>query len=518
MARLTPPLGSFARLRMTVSGVMAGSLLLIVSAKADPTPLKPDDLQFFETEIRPLFTEHCYKCHSHTATKIKAGLLLDSRDGVLQGGDSGPAIQPGKPDDSLLIQAIRYTDADLKMPPEDHGGQLSTTEIAALTEWVRRGAPDPRATEALAGAKDYGAARKNHWSFQPLKQPAVPAVKDQTWVRSPIDAFVLARLEPVGLTPSPAADKRTLIRRVTFDLTGLPPTEIEVQRFLADDSPDAFARVVDRLLASAHYGERWARYWMDVARYSDTKGDAPRRDDPRFPAAWTYRDYLIESFNSDKPYPQFITEQLAADRLVVAAANNAKAAGQLPPSDQSVLAALGFLRLGNQHDGRRNDIIDDRIDVTSKAFLGLTVSCARCHDHKFDPIPTKDYYSLYGVFANTTEPKSVFQEPTLQTKLPDTPDLRDYLAKSQELQAKSADLQAQFTALRKARNRDPQKRRELVRAEALVQREIGSLEMNHPGAPPPSPSSPPTRRNAPSGSRVPAGSNSPKRSPIRKIR
>ena len=465
-----------------MAGVFVLSVLSLARA-AEPAALKPDDLQFFETKIRPLLTEHCFKCHSHSAAKIKAGLLLDSRDGVLHGGSSGPAIVPGKPDDSLLIQAIRYTDADLKMPPEDHGGQLSATEVAALTEWVRRGAPDPRLTEAIAGAHDYGPASRDHWSFQPLKKPAVPAVKNKSWIQSPIDNFVLAHLESAGLAPSPAADKRTLIRRVTFDLTGLPPTEPEVQRFLADDSPEAFARVVDRLLASPHYGERWARYWMDVARYSDTKGDAPRRDDPRFPDAWTYRDYLIDSFNADKPYAQFITEQLAADRLVVAATNQAKAAGQPPPADQSVLAALGFLRLGNQHDGRRNDIIDDRIDVTTKAFLGLTVSCARCHDHKFDPIPTQDYYSLYGVFANSAEPKSIFLEPTLQTKLADTPELRDYLQKSQELEARAADLQQQYFEFRRSKQRDAEKRRQLARAEGILQREIGALEMNHPGAP-----------------------------------
>src|SRR6478736_6488861 len=487
------PLGSFALLRMTAAGLVVLSVLSFahaaepaktVAKAGDPAPPSADDLQFFETKIRPLLTDHCYKCHSHTATKIKAGLLLDSREGVRRGGDTGPAIVPGKPDDSLLIQAIRYTDADLKMPPEDHGGQLTAVETAALTEWVRRGAPDPRVSASVAGSKDYGPNSKNHWSFQPLKKPALPAVKDQAWAQSPVDHFVLARLEAAGLAPSPAADKRTLIRRATFDLTGLPPTEAEMQRFLADDSPDAFAKVVDRLLASPHYGERWARYWMDVARYSDTKGDAPKRDDPRFPDAWTYRDYLIEAFNTDKPYPQFITEQLAADRLVIAAANKAKAAGQEAPSDQHILAALGFLRLGNQHDGRRNDIIDDRIDVTSKAFLGLTVSCARCHDHKFDPIPTQDYYSLYGVFANTAEPKSIFLEPTLQTKLPDTPELQAYLQKTRELQARSDDVQKQYAEFRQSRTRDPQKRRELARAEGLVLREIGALEMNDPGAPP----------------------------------
>ncbi|HWA26302.1 MAG TPA: PSD1 and planctomycete cytochrome C domain-containing protein [Lacunisphaera sp.] len=460
------------------------ALLLSCSLAYSAEPaLAKADIDFFEARVRPVLSDKCYKCHSHTADKIKGGLLLDSRDALLSGGSSGAAIVPGKPDDSLLIQAIRYTDADLKMPPEDHGGQLSAQQIADLTEWVRRGAPDPRVTMALAGGKSYGGVGKNHWAFQPVQVPAVPVVKNASWTQSPVDNFVLARLEAGGLSPGAHADKRTLIRRATFDLIGLPPTEAEIQRFLADDSPQAFAKVVDRLLESPHYGERWARHWMDVARYSDTKGDAPRRDDPRFPHAWTYRDYLIESFNADKPFNQFIVEQLAADRLVNDAVAAARTAKREPPTDQHILAALGFLTLGNQHDGRRNDIIDDRIDVTTKAFLGLTVSCARCHDHKFDPIPTKDYYSLYSVFANTVEPRSIMLAPTLQTRVPITPELNEYMAKGKELQDKAADLQKEFQEFRRSRTRDPNKRRELVRAEGQLQREIGNLEMNHPGAP-----------------------------------
>ena len=462
--------------------LVGASLLATLAHAAEPTS-SADDIKFFDTKIRPILSESCYQCHSHSADKIKGGLMLDSRDAVLHGGNSGPIIVPGKPDDSILIQALRYTDPDLQMPPEKHGGKLTDAQIADFTEWVRRGAPDPRVPLALAEGKSYGGVGKQHWAFQPLQKVAVPAVKDSTWVKSPVDNFVLARLEATNLTPNPLADKRTLIRRVTFDLTGLPPTEPEIQRFLADDSPDAFAKVVDRLLSSPHYGERWARYWMDIARYSDTKGDAPKRDDPRFPDAWTYRDYLIEAFNTDKPYPQFITEQLAADRLVQAAATKAKLTKKDLPLDQHILAALGFLTLGNQHDGRRNDIIDDRIDVTTKAFLGLTVSCARCHDHKFDPIPTKDYYSLYGVFANTAEPTSIMQAPTLLTQVPKTPELLDYIAQGKALQEKAADLRKQFVEFRRSRTRDPEKRRELARAEGLLQREIGTLEMTHPGAP-----------------------------------
>jgi hypothetical protein len=445
--------------------------------------LKPADRQFFETRIRPVLAENCYKCHSHQADRIKGRLLLDSRDAVLAGGVSGPAIVPGKPDDSLLIQAIRYTDEDLKMPPEEHGGKLNESQIADLTEWVRRGAPDPRIPAMGASGKSYGGVGQAHWAFQPVKPPAVPAVNDTAWGRSPVDNFVLAKLESAGLHPNPHADKRTLIRRVTFDLTGLPPTESEIQRFLADDSPDAFAQVVDRLLASPAYGEHWARYWLDVARYSDTKGDAPRRNDPRYPHAWTYRDYVIDAFNTDKPYNQFILEQLAADRIVVEQENKAKARNQEPPADRTVLAALGFLTLGNQFDGRRDDVIADQIDVTTKAFLGLTVACARCHDHKFDPIPTKDYYSLYGVFANTVEPPRVTAQPTLLRKIPQTPDLLDYMAKSAELEKKEDALQAQFLEFRRSRDKDPQKRRELIRAQGLLQRQIGDLEIEHPGAP-----------------------------------
>jgi hypothetical protein len=451
---------------------------------APPAPaLSAADLQFFETKIRPVLTEQCYKCHSHQADRVKGKLMLDSRDGLLLGGSTGPAVVPGKPDDSLLIQAIRWTDADLKMPPEDHGKKLTDQQIADLEEWVRRGAPDPRVPVMTASGKTYGGAGKSHWAFLPVKKPEVPAVKDPGWVRNPVDNFVLAKLESVGLHPNPTADKRTLIRRVTFDLTGLPPTEPEIQRFIADTSPEAYAKVVDRLLASPAYGERWARYWLDVARYSDTKGDAPKRNDPRYPHAWTYRDYVINAFNTDKPYDQFILEQLAADRLVDADERKAKAKNQEPPMDRTVLAALGFLTLGNQFDGRRDDVIADQIDVTTKAFLGLTVACARCHDHKFDPIPTKDYYSLYGVFANTVEPQTVAQQPTLFTKIPKTPELLDYLAKAQELQKKEADLQREFLDFRRTRDRDPQKRRELVRTEGLLQREIGDLEIDHPGAP-----------------------------------
>ena len=465
-------------------GACLPALLLPAVRAADTTPaISAGDRQFFETKIQPVLSENCFKCHSHQADRIKGKLMLDSREGVLLGGNTGPAVVPGRPDDSLLIQAIRYSDEDLKMPPPDHGGQLNSQQIADLTEWVRRGAPDPRVLNMTSSGKTYGGVGKAHWAFQPVVKPDVPAVKDHAWCQSPVDNFILAHLESLGLHPNAVADKRTLIRRVTFDLIGLPPTESEIQAFIADETPGAYAKVVDRLLASPHYGERWARYWLDVARYSDTKDGVLMYGDDRVrPYAYTYRDYVIDAFNSDKPYNEFIVEQLAADRLV-AAEKKKKTETPAQANDRSVLAALGFLTLGNQFDGRRDDVIADQIDVTTKAFLGLTVACARCHDHKFDPIPTKDYYSLYGVFANTAEPTRVSQEPTLHAKVPETAALLDYLAKVNELDKKEADLQREFQAFRRTRTRDPQKRRELVKAEALVDREFGDLEINHPGAP-----------------------------------
>src|SRR5581483_5303120 len=234
---------------------------------------------------------------------------------------------------------------------------------------------------AKGSSPAYGGVGRQHWSFLPVKVAPVPSVHDPAWCLNPIDNFVLAKLESQNMKPNPPADRRTWLRRVTFDLIGLPPTEAELQAFVADESPDAYARVVDRLLASPHYGERWARYWLDVVRFADTKGDAPRREDPRFPDAWTYRDYVINAFNQDKPYNQFIVEQLAADRLLLE--QNKHTHADPLKTDVSSLAALGFLALGNQYNGNIRDIVNDQIDVTSKAFLGLTVSCARCHDHKF---------------------------------------------------------------------------------------------------------------------------------------
>ncbi len=437
-----------------------GAWSFTASHAAEPSPAQ---LQFFENRIRPVLVENCYKCHSQQAEKVRGSLLLDSREGLLKGGENGPAIVPGDPEKSLLIKAVRYTDPDLQMPPKDQ--KLPDNAIADLEGWVKMGAPDPRvASVAWKPAKD---SPKKHWAWQPLTKPSVPQVKDDSWCKTPADNFILARLEEKDLKPNPPADKRTLIRRATFDLIGLPPSPAEIEDFVNDDSPEAFAKVVDRLLASPHYGERWGRHWLDVARYSDTKGQVRRqREDPNYPYAWTYRDYVIRSFNDDKPYNLFVIEQLAADKLPATIRN---------PTN---LCALGFLTVGERFLGMQNDIINDRIDVVTKGFLGLTVTCARCHDHKFDPIPTKDYYSLRGVFLSCAEPQI---EPVVQKNV-GGPDYADYYKKRMDLEREKEELDAKFRELR--RNRDREGLRQLQRDERQNQAKITQLEMTHPAAPP----------------------------------
>ncbi len=376
------------------------ALVSLISSRCAAATVDAAGTEFFESKIRPILADNCYQCHSQQSKKIKGGLLLDTREGVLKGGDTGPAIEPGDPDKSLLIKAVRYADENLQMPPK--GKKLSAEKIAALEAWVKMGAPDPRiAKVGTASVETIRDKARTHWAFQPVKEPPVPAVKNERFVRTPVDNFILAKLEAKGLRPSPEADKRTLIRRATFDLIGLPPTPEQVEAFIADKSPDAFEKVVDRLLASPQYGERWGRHWLDVARYADTKGYV-FEEDRHYPYSYTYRDYVIRSFNEDLPYDEFLKEQIAADLLPLG-------------DDKRPLAALGYLTLGRRFVNNIHDIIDDRIDVVCRGTMGLTVSCARCHDHKYDPIPTKDYYSLYGVFASSMEPE---QEPLLGIKAP----------------------------------------------------------------------------------------------------
>ena len=385
--------------RYIVSGPALALIATLLSVEAFGAEPDRSGVEFFEQKIRPIFADHCYKCHSADSEKgPKGGLLIATRDGLLKGGDSGPAIVPGNPEQSLLIKAVHYTDEKLQMPPK--GKKLSPEQIADLEAWIKLGAPDPRVSQPLTPAANVSTNR--HWAFQPIEMPPIPHVKNERWVQNQIDAFVLAKLDAKGMLPARRADKRTLIRRATYDLTGLPPTTAEVNDFLSDNSKDAFAKVVDRLLESPRYGERWARHWLDIARYADTKGYV-FEEERRYAYAYTYRDYVIRAFNEDLPYDRFVIEQLAADQLDLG-------------EDKRPLAAMGFLTLGRRFLNNQPDIIDDRIDVVGRGLMGLTVACARCHDHKFDPIPTKDYYSLYGIFASSHEPE---EKPLLgQASLP----------------------------------------------------------------------------------------------------
>jgi len=423
----------------TTSIVALVWLALLAGASAYPRAAV-DDRDFFETKVRPVLANSCLDCHTDMRS---GGLRLDSREAMLKGGKSGPALVPGDPEKSLLIQAVRQTGA-LKMPK---GGKLTAAEIDGLVEWVKNGAVwptfaatdpsgasvrKPASTSADSNAASAGKPvpasgatayvitpeRRAFWAFQPLRAPQPPLVKDASWARTDIDRFVLARLEREGLAPVRPADRATLIRRATLDLIGVPPTPEEIQAFANDTSPDAFAKVVDRLLASPHYGETWGRIWLDVARYGE---DDYRSLDPKqrgfnpYPNAYLYRDWVIGAFNDDLPYDRFAKAQLAGDLL-----DEATRVRTLP--------ALGFLGLGPWYydngavEITRADERHDRVDVVSRGFLGLTVGCARCHDHKYDPIPTTDYYSLASVFLNTTYheypqvPQSVVDEYTAQDK------------------------------------------------------------------------------------------------------
>ena len=362
--------------------------LALAGARAGARAVTPAETEFFERSVRPVLAEHCYKCHG--PDKQKAALRLDSRDAVMKGTDDGPVVVVGKPDESSLIKSIRHL-GESKMPEKED--KLPDAQIAALSEWVKMGVPWPENDKA-APSNAREEAGKKHWAFQPVRDPAVPAVADAgKWARSEIDRFILGKLEPAGLAPSASTSKYVLLRRATLDLTGLPPTAAEVEAFEKDVAPDAFAKVVDRLLASPRYGERWGRYWLDVARYADTKGYV-FMEERRYGFAYTYRDWVIKALNDDLPYDQFLIQQIAADRLA-------------KPDDTRPLAALGFLTLGRRFLNNPHEIIDDRIDVIARGTMGLTVACARCHDHKFDPISQKDYYALYGVFASSVEPKEL---------------------------------------------------------------------------------------------------------------
>jgi len=394
------------------------------------------EFDFFERRIRPVLVQNCYECHSAQSKSPKAGLRVDTREGLRRGGNSGePAVVAGEPERSRLLAAIRHTSADLQMPPKK---KLSPQQVADFETWIRSGAPDPRDEKPSVVSGQRSA--KTHWAFIAPKDQSLPKVKDKAWPQSPVDHFILAKLEASGLKPSPPADPRTLIRRMTYDLTGLPPSAEEVEAFVREfslsHSPTfssarggageqarkreseqrTIAALVDRLLASPRYGERWARHWLDVARYADTKGYVYAREERFFAHAHAYRDWVVRALNNDLPYDRFLMLQIAGDQLTpfrvsglefgvgqapANAAANAKPQTPNPKLDD--LAALGFLTTGRRFIGVTHEIIDDRIDVVTRGTMGLTVQCARCHDHKYDPIPTADYYSLYGVFQSTAD-------------------------------------------------------------------------------------------------------------------
>ncbi len=418
----------FASAMFFAAAASVGLLWNMASVPAAETPVSAEDLKFFETKVRPVLVARCVKCHG--AAQQKGKLRLDSREAVLAGGESGPVVVSGKPAESLLVDAINRQ--SLEMPPD---APLKDNEIDALTEWVRRGLPwpllDGKSKVLEPSGQRITEADRQYWAFQPIRDPVVQASSLQlapTWPRNPIDVFIVTRLKAEGMSPAPEADRRTLIRRLTFDLTGLPPTPVEIAEFETDTRADAYDRLVERLLESPAYGERWARHWLDLVRYAES--DGYRKDDYR-PHAWRYRDYVVRSFQNDKPFDQFTHEQIAGD--------------EIDPDNPEALAATGYLRLYlyeyNQRDAKQqwNEILNDITDVTGDVFLGLGMGCARCHDHKFDPILQKDYFRLRAFFAGIMP----------QDDRPFAPraEIEAHKAKLAEWEVKTADIRAKLAEL-----------------------------------------------------------------------
>ena len=410
---------------------------------SDKAPsFSPQQVAFFEKQVQPLLRQHCWKCHGDDPSKLRGGLDLRTRGAILIGGDSGSAVDLRQPDKSLLLQAVHYKDEHIRMPPK---GKLSEAEIAILQKWVQEGLPVPadRLGNSTADPPRSHAAEeaKKYWAYQPVRRPTVPAVRNTFWVRTPIDAFILARLEERGLQPVAPADKMTLIRRAYFDLLGLPPTPEEVDAFVQDTSPQAWEKLIDRLLASPHYGEKWGRHWLDVVRYAETNGF--ERDGAK-PFVWRYRDYVIRSFNNDKPYDRFILEQLAGD--------------ELPGYQPEAIIATGFYRLGIWDDEPADpqqtlyDHYDDILTTVGQAFLGMTINCARCHEHKADPIPQADYYRLLAFFRDI-RPFSQTRDVRSPNNLTDIspPEVRaKYEAEWKRRQARLAEIRQRMAAIEDA--------------------------------------------------------------------
>jgi hypothetical protein len=398
-------------LTLFILGILCWTVSVVADDDTVPTQ---EQLTFFETKIRPVLIASCYECHASDAKIIQGGLRLDSRAGLLKGGDTGTAIVPGKPDGSLLIQALRYS--DIEMPPK---GKLPDSIIKDFETWVTFGAPDPRVDVGQPAARtiDIEEGRK-HWAFQPVSDPAVPAVNDESWPIDPIDRFVLARLEQVGLRPASDADRYTWLRRVSLDLIGLPPTPAEIDAFIRDNSPYACETVVNRLLQSRAYGERWARHWLDLTGYADMMGTS---NDVFAEHSWRYRDYVIDAIANDKPFDRFIREQIAGDLLP---------AGSIPEHAENI-TATGFLMVGDveivepEKAKMEADHVDTQVSKIGAAFLGMTLGCARCHDHKFDPIGLNDYYGIAGMLRSSPSthkvPFGVWSKLNA-TELPETPE------------------------------------------------------------------------------------------------
>jgi mono/diheme cytochrome c family protein len=438
----------------------------------------PDQIAFFERKIRPVLADSCYECHSATAKKIRGGLLLDSSLGVREGGATGAVITPGDPDASLLIEALRHGSEDTAMPPKK---KLPPEVIADFETWVRMGAPDPRTTDTVAAVKakesiDWNKARE-WWSFRPLARPTIPAIKNPRWPTNEIDRFILARLEAAKIAPAADADPRALIRRATYDLTGLPPTPEETAAFLADKSPQAFSRVIDRLLASPRYGERWGRHWLDVVRYADTAGD---NSDYPIPQMHRYRDWVIEAFNRDLPYDQFVRDQLAGDLRD----------GTTTEETHARLIATGYIANARRFGSRVDDYpqhltIEDTIDNVGRSFLSLTVSCARCHDHKFDPITAQDYYALYGIFHSTRYPWPGIELDKNQrdfVPLVATGQHAEAAAKIKSLQQERTQLNKEVTRLRNLLKDSPEVEKKALQAQI---KEAEKAVNEHAKQPPP---------------------------------
>jgi len=460
-------LSAFLLLPGLTAAAVAPALAFGQPAAVPPAAVPPEQARFFESQIRPLLLERCAGCHG--GEQQRGGLRLDTHGALLKGGGKGPAVLPGNTEESLLLRAVRAEEGIARMPPS---GKLTAAEIAALERWVKLGAPWP-----AAPAKGAAGAGARHWAFQPVKPGQPPAVKDRAWVKSPVDAFILARLEAKGLKPAPPADRRTLIRRATFDLTGLPPTPEEVEAFVADRSPDAFAKVVDRLLASPHYGEKWGRHWLDVARYADTNG---MDENVHYGNAWRYRDYVVASFNRDKPYPQFLLEQVAGDLLPPAPEG---------PARNEQLIATGFIAIGpkliSEVDDRKMemDMVDEQVDTLGRATLGMTFGCARCHDHKFDPVSTEDYYGLAGVFKGT-KTIQVTAKPRMWWEYPlptDDPKVLDYEKRTGEIKQRIADIQSAIS--RRGRREMARATPEEVEEQRKLAAQLKELEKDAPQRP-----------------------------------